>query len=1456
MQLITTINPFDRRTTTKRDIDAGLSIEELVTEFLLNANKERRVEDPLLLTDVRDHLRVTVGGNIVPQVFWETTKPRENDIVTICPVVAKGESDKQIINLAAMIAIGAFVAPMIAGGAIGGIGFSTGFKPIGMALITAGAGLAISALTPGPDRTKISQTDTERSQSYSWNPLSKQEPGIIGKWYGLNRLHPNIFSVYTSTPTPIWTTPGTGDDDGVTEHTLYFKGGLCEGPVEGPIADSYLINGQPSDNYPDVSIEFKYGTIDQTAATNFTQEKVEYFPNAKFDYTDDTSYVWTTPDDDFDELEVEILFPQGLYRVDGAGNVATRVVRYKVEVSEKDQDAYTTWFEVRHSNKMTSTCRYVYKTSETYSSVNFYTFNSITITNGKQYDIKFTRIAFSTESMLVHQIESRVGAIREVVDIGFKHPRVCYMGVSALATETLSGTFDVSVEMECSIVNVYDGASWNLEYSNNPAWVVWDILTRPVISGVGDSADPYVIERYDGISPNNLDLTKFYELAAWCDQLVDDGEGGTSKRITFNGGFDTLGDPWTAAGRVLEIARSQIYRRGDVYTLAIDKSVNYTQLLASSNIKKGSFVRTYFPANEMVSEIEVNYRDKNALFERTPITLINTSLENITRIHAYDCPGIVETCEAWRYGQYKLALVQYLKSTIELECDIDALAAVLGDRIKVQHTVPEWGIGGVVASGGAIYIIVEEDIVYTDDSGVTWEVYVRKQDGTENNLTVANDYETITGVNTGTKTFTISGDHTDEFKDGDTIRIVDSTGNDGDYTVNGDSTFGGADTSIIVDEAVPDATVDGGLYNIHRIVVTTPFLDVDDNPSAPIAGDIYAFGEVGNDVQDYRIVSLRRSSDLYFKVTAIEYNANVYGPDGSTPVLPMQAYTSPVSDKTTLQVINPPVTKAMVASMIGIDQATEKAIGVPNIDIPLVHNITWSDNDSSMATDEVAWDATDNDSGFTTPIIVVFKGESYEVDDGTTTSKFIYWDEEDTGEFKTTESLLVAIASGHWCMAVNEDGEVSEVFGRKIIHGGLIQAGTVETESILIGLHSLTSSIVLYYAFEDNDADTTVDDSSTNGYDGTLEGGDNTEDITITGHLGYGIDLNGSDDYVDTGETFQSTFRASFSVSIWIKPDDGQKGGGNHQWLWGVVDSTGDDSKCYGILRDDGVLQFAYESEGVREDAMSLDAEFADGAASSWHHVVMTMDSTVTGAGAMKIYLNGDEVELDPQYPGDTTGITHASWTSAQDVFVGAYNNDGSAAGFFDGGIDEFIIFGKALSHDEVKNLYALGNTGEVTMDDLITGTVINERGIKTGAITAGSGIIDRLAVRTLHVSDNAITVPTSAYTAGNVALGTSAVKVQELTATCSGAAVYIQFSCVCSPGIHSNITRVELFRGAVSVYVDTVSRSTYYGGGTISFGFSETPAAGSNTYSVYVTASVSGPSAYNRSMFSIETKK
>ncbi len=119
-----------------------------------------------------------------------------------------------------------------------------------------------------------------------------------------------------------------------------------------------------------------------------------------------------------------------------------------------------------------------------------------------------------------------------------KADRLSYQGVSTLAVTYDAEAFGQRLpQLELSIkgrlvrvpvnydpkVRHYDGI-WNgkfkLAFSNNPAWVVFDLLTDKTW-GLG--LDPGLIEAFD-----------LYELAKYNDEDVDDGQGGVEPRFLFD----------------------------------------------------------------------------------------------------------------------------------------------------------------------------------------------------------------------------------------------------------------------------------------------------------------------------------------------------------------------------------------------------------------------------------------------------------------------------------------------------------------------------------------------------------------------------------------------------------------------------------------------------------------------------------------------------------------------------------------------------------------------------------------------------------------------------------------------------------------------------------------------------------------------------------------------------------
>ncbi len=1017
MEIIQVNNPFQRQNCKVKQVKhTNFTVETLLINHLKEVEQDSGLS--MSLETAKGVLRISLNGLVIPPEFWDTTKPTKNDQLVIMPIVAGGDDGKQILNIVILIAVVFFFGPEAG---------MTWWEFAVASAIVVGTGVLLQALTPTPSAKGLNFDDYENSQVFSWQPHTTQKQGIVKPvFFGENKLYGNVVAVHTEV-----------NDSDDTKQILKMIVGLGSGPVQGIVDGSLKINGQLATNYSDVITEEKLGTLNQSAVSFFTKTKVEF--KASRLVTNDGGggnfTVFTTPDSDYDDLEIDVVFNRGVYFADNSGGLSNHSVGIKIDISEAGADSWSTLVVETITDNVTSPKTITYTASETYTGG-----SPVIITNGIRYDVRLHKTTVDQTSTRYGD-RLTIGSVREIMDDSFTYPKLSLLGVSALATDQLSGRLEISCIQQGVIVNVWDGASWSLEYSNNPAWVLFHILSQPVISGDNSSGLPYTIERYDSINPSKLDLTMFFVLAQFCDDLVPDGSGGTEKRITFNGGFDIGTTPWEAALKVSEVARCMPIWTGSELTLAIDKAGEPVQSFNVSNQREDSFRESFMPQNELISEIEIHYRDKQQDYTRTPFTILEDSIPNASRKMSLEMFGITSQSEAWRAGMHRLSQNRYLKSTIEFGANIDAINSTLGNIIWVQHDVPQWGAGGRVKSGTSLSIITDKDMVYTE--GEIHEVLIRQNNDDALNIrTTTSQYNSIVGVNSTNKEFQIDGDFTDEYKSGDRVQVADSGSNDQVYTLSSDAVFDSSGVTLlytvedIVDDTVIDSgtLTDGGIYNLRRIVVSSVFKDKDNVTTAPTVNALYTFGIQGLHSRKYRIINMKKDSDQYATISAIEYNPLVYAFDGDTPVItPQQGISNPGGDLT--PILTPP-------GQGGVDNTTPPFIrGGPIVDVPLTTNLAWINGDSGSPT-SIAWAEADNEN----PILFTISGVTYEITEALTTKTYVYWDESSPTAFQASDLIADATSDGKWLMAVNEGGIAFPAFGRKIIHGGHIQAGTLSVD--------------------------------------------------------------------------------------------------------------------------------------------------------------------------------------------------------------------------------------------------------------------------------------------------------------------------------------------------------------------------------------------------------------------------
>ena len=175
---------------------------------------------------------------------------------------------------------------------------------------------------------------------------------------------------------------------------------------------------------------------------------------------------------------------------------------------------------------------------------------------------------------------------------------------------------------------------------------------------------------------------------------------------------------------------------------------------------------------------------------------------------------------------------------------------------------------------------------------------------------------------------------------------------------------------------------------------------------------------------------------------------------------------------------------------------------------------------------------------------------------------------------------------------------------------------------------------------------------------------------------GYVLDFNGTDNYVDTGNSFQSTFRSSFTISCWIMADDGEPP--SIQSVLGSQNSGEEDCVRLEILVD-GKIKFHYEASTVDATVTTSSAIFSDDA-TDWTHIVCVADDSQKEC---LIYVNGESQPVTGTGT-NTSGVTFNDWMSADELFIGARDEDGSASQYFDGKIDEVRIWNDVRTAAEI----------------------------------------------------------------------------------------------------------------------------------------------------------------------------
>ncbi|WP_077929200.1 host specificity protein J [Wohlfahrtiimonas populi] len=134
-------------------------------------------------------------------------------------------------------------------------------------------------------------------------------------------------------------------------------------------------------------------------------------------------------------------------------------------------------------------------------------------------------------------------------------------------------------------------------YTNNPAWVLYDVLT----------ADECLGEKF---SDYRIDIDRLYELSKYCDGLVDDGAGGKEPRFVCNMVLFG-GDASTVLDNICSIFFGTYSDANNQFTVQYDQKSDPVAVYNNSSVENGEFNYSYVPATELYNHVKYEYIDEN-----------------------------------------------------------------------------------------------------------------------------------------------------------------------------------------------------------------------------------------------------------------------------------------------------------------------------------------------------------------------------------------------------------------------------------------------------------------------------------------------------------------------------------------------------------------------------------------------------------------------------------------------------------------------------------------------------------------------------------------------------------------------------------------------------------------------------------------------------------------------------
>ena len=221
---------------------------------------------------------------------------------------------------------------------------------------------------------------------------------------------------------------------------------------------------------------------------------------------------------------------------------------------------------------------------------------------------------------------------------------------------------------------VWDG-SFKKAWTNNPAWVFYDVLTQPRYSTLARR-----------LKSTDIDKWTLYQVGKYCDELVDDGFGGKEPRFVCNAYITNRRQAGEFLLDLASVFRGLPVWDGSRFSLVMDADSDPVAMYTNSNVKDGLFAYSGVPYKSITTAVIVQYVDKyDGYRTKTEYVEDQQAIKryglNIKQITAFGCDS---RGQAARYGAWMLETELRQQSAIKFTVGREGLRHLPYDVVQIM----------------------------------------------------------------------------------------------------------------------------------------------------------------------------------------------------------------------------------------------------------------------------------------------------------------------------------------------------------------------------------------------------------------------------------------------------------------------------------------------------------------------------------------------------------------------------------------------------------------------------------------------------------------------------------------------------------------------------------------------------------------------------------------------------